>query len=462
MKTLKNNLVTVAIASIIMLIMAVVGYFYFQTANHAQVLHDAQHHGTGILGIKNWETKEGLRVYYMPSEELPMVDIQLAVDAGSARDTNLLGLAHLTNVLLTQGSLLNPTETFLQKIEHVGAQFSNETRRDVAVLNLRSLTQPRYLDPAIHLFTEVLEKPLFDEANVSREKQQTLSEIESLFESPDEVAKHSFFITIYKNHPYANPVLGEQETVKNISPNNVAEFYKNHYNPQNAVLAIVGNVSEEKAHDIAAAVSNAMPFGPKAEKLPPVSLLRQAIDLHVTFPSTQTHIMQGAPTLKRSDPDYFNLYIGNHILGGGSLVSLLFDKVREKRGLVYDVHSYFLPLREEGPFIIGLQTRNEEVNQALTVVAETLQDFLKNGPTDEELDAAKKNITGSFNLQFSSNRTIAAQLAMLGYYDLPLNYFETFNANINAVTAKQVHDAFVKHVDPQNFATVMVGPASVE
>ena len=446
----------VSIAALI-LILSIVGYFYFRTSNHAHVLH-ATRHTTGIMAVQNWTTDEGLRVYFMPSPELPMVDMQLAVDAGSVRDTNILGVAYLTNSLLTQGSQDNTTDQLANKLEGLGAQLSNEARRDVAVLNLRSLTAPRFLDPTLALFTGVLQKPLFNDENVNREKKQVISEIQSLLESPDAVAKHAFYMAIYKTHPYANPIHGEMETVAQIIPKDIAQFYTAHYNPENAVLSIVGDLSIERAKEIAETVSKALPEGKKLQALPAVIDQRTAVQLQVAFPSTQTHIMQGAPALRRNDPDYFNLYVGNHILGGGSLVSRLFDKVREQRGLVYDVHSYFLPFREEGPFIIGLQTRNEEVNQALSVVDEALREFIAKGPSAEELSAAKKNITGSFNLQFSSNRTIAAQLAMLGYYELPLDYFKTFSDKINAVTSEQIHKAFEAHVHPDNLITVMVGP----
>jgi len=446
-------------AIVVLIILLVGAIFHLKSSHqHNQVQH-VNRHVTGILSVQNWVTPEGLRVYFVPSPELPMVDMQLAFDAGSARDTTLLGLAQLTNTLIGQGSKYKAADEIAEKLESLGAQFSSETRRDLAVMNLRSLTAKRYLDPALDLLKEVLETPSFNDDNITREKARLISEIQSSLEKPDAVAKRAFYLTIYQNHPYANPIQGEEETVARIAAKDIMQFYTQHYNAKNAVLAIVGDLDLEKAQAVAAEISEALPKGAELAALPAVPDLRQSVQYQVEFPSSQTHIMQGAPALRRDDSDYYNLYVGNHILGGGSLVSQLFDKVRERRGLVYDVHSYFLPLREQGPFIIGLQSRNEEVKEALAVVEETLRDFVKNGPSEDELAAAKKNITGSFNLQFSSNRTIVGQLAMLGFYKLPLDYFDTFRDKINDVTKEEIRGAFNKHVHPDSMATVMVGPA---
>ena len=165
----------------------------------------------------------------------------------------------------------------------------------------------------------------------------------------------------------------------------------------------------------------------------------------------------GAPGMHRGDPDYFPLYVGNHVLGGGGLVSQLHEEVREQRGLSYSVNSYFSPMEQDGPYLLSLQTRNDQVDEALAVMRDTLQKFVDKGPTDKELVAAKKNITGGFPLRISSNSGIVDHLNMIGFYDFPLDYLDTFNDKVTAVTRQQIVDAYQRRVFPDTMVTIIVG-----
>ena len=169
----------------------------------------------------------------------------------------------------------------------------------------------------------------------------------------------------------------------------------------------------------------------------------------------------GQPGMQRGDPDYFVLYVGNHILGGSGLVSQLSEEVREKRGLSYSVYSYFSPMRRNGPFLVGAQTQNSKVQQAIDVMRATLRNYIDQGPTQDELDAAKQNITGGFPLRISSNSRIVEYLAMMGFYRLPLDYLDRFVERVNAVTREQIHEAFQRRLNLDRFVTVVVGDGQV-
>jgi zinc protease len=159
----------------------------------------------------------------------------------------------------------------------------------------------------------------------------------------------------------------------------------------------------------------------------------------------------------RGDPDFFPLYVGNYTLGGGGFASRLMEEVREKKGLAYDVYSYFMPLKQPGAFQIGLQTKKEQADEALKLVRNTLANFIAKGPTEKELLAAKQNIIGGFPMRIDSNRKILDYLSVIGFYDLPLTYLDDFTHNIDSVTVAQIRQAFARHVDPQAMATVIVG-----
>jgi len=169
----------------------------------------------------------------------------------------------------------------------------------------------------------------------------------------------------------------------------------------------------------------------------------------------------GAPGMSRTDADYMVLYVGNYILGGGGFVSRLMEEVREKRGLAYSVYSYFMPLKQPGLFQIGLQTKKDQANEALLLVRKTLSKFIEQGPTEKELQAAKDNIMGGFPLRINSNRKIIGYLGVIGFYDLPLTYLDDFTDRVEKVSVEQVQDAFLRRINPQAMATVIVGAPEV-
>ncbi len=161
--------------------------------------------------------------------------------------------------------------------------------------------------------------------------------------------------------------------------------------------------------------------------------------------------------MSRTDPDYYALYVGNHILGGSGLVSRVSDEIREQRGLAYSAYSYFMPMRVNGPFQMGLQTRNDQADQALTVLRETLQRFINEGPNADELQRAKDNIIGGFALRLDSNSKITENLAVMGFYGLPLDYLDRFIERVETVTLEHVRDAFQRRVHPERLIVVRVG-----
>ena len=180
-------------------------------------------------------------------------------------------------------------------------------------------------------------------------------------------------------------------------------------------------------------------------------------NIFIEYPSAQTHILVGQPGVKRGDSDYFPLYVGNHILGGGGMVSRLFSEVREKRGLSYSAYSYFSPMLFKGPFVAGLQTKTEQVDEAISVLLENIKNYITDGPTEEELVAAKKNITGGYPLRIDSNSKILNYVVVIGYYKLPFDYLDTFNSNVEAVTVDSIKDAFKRRINPDKLVVVKVG-----
>jgi len=407
--------------------------------------------------IEHWQTPQGSRVYYVHTEDLPMVDIQVAFDAGSARDGTAFGLSALTSGLLDTGAGQWNADQIAQRFESVGAQFGSSIFNDMASVSLRTLTDKPLFDKALATMQVILSSPNFNEADFQREKNRTLAGLKQQEESPAELAHIAYYKALYGDHPYGHPSSGLIATVSGLNVADLRSFYQKYYVAANAVVVIVGDLSRQQAEQTAETLASGLPAGQKPEPLPEVVMPVQAGVQHIDFPSSQTHVLVGMPGTYRKDPDYFTLYVGNHILGGGGLVSKLFEQVREKRGLAYSASSSFAPMFRKGPFTLSLQTRNDQTGQALEVLNKTLADFIAQGPTEAELIAAKKNITGGFAMRFDTNKELASYVAMIGFYEMPLDYLDTFQQNIEQVTAAAVKEAFKRRVDPQLMQTITVG-----
>lgn len=410
-----------------------------------------------VPAIQNWKTGNGASVFFVAAPDLPMADVRVVFDAGSARDGTMPGLSQLTNALLTDGAGQWDADQIAQRIDSVGARLGNGSLKDMAWVSLRTLTDESAFNQSVDTMTEILANPTFPPDALERNRQMMLANLKQEEQSPGAVARKRFMHAVFGSHPYAIDSGGTKESLVAITRDMVVDYYRRYYVAKNATIAIVGDLDRKQAEKLAEQLASRLQVGEAAPNLPQVPKLTQASEQHIPFPSSQSHILLGQTGMHRGDPDYFPLYVGNHILGGGGLVSLLTEQVRENRGLSYSVYSYFSPMRVDGPFVIGAQTKNLQADQAQDVMRKTLADYIENGPTEDELQAAKQNITGSFPLNIASNGKIVEYISMIGFYHLPLNHLETFVDKINTITKEQIKDAFKRRVHPDRFVTVVVG-----
>lgn len=406
---------------------------------------------------QKWQTSNGAKVIFYQANEVPMLDIQIAFAAGSAYDGKAFGLSALTANLLNQGNGNLDTSQVAEKLADTGAQYEAEVNRDMSVLGLRTLTSEAALKQAVDTFSLIINKPTFRQESFNREKNQMLIAITQAQESPDDMANITFFEKLYPNHPYGHPVNGTTNTMKAMQSWQVRNFYKRYYVAANAVIVLVGDISEEQAHQIAEQLTQPMLKGEAAPAVPKASALAAAEKIDVPFPSSQTTIRLGQLGISHKDPNYFPFLVGNYILGGGSLVSRLAVEVREQRGLTYGVVSQFLPMPGDGPFLVSFATQNKQAKDALQVTREILTQFLRNGPSEEELTAAKQYLSGSFPLSLSSNSNIATMLLNITFYQLPDDYLDTYVARIETVSAAEIKEAFAKLIKPETMLLVAVG-----
>jgi zinc protease len=366
-------------------------------------------------------------------------------------------VAALTQGLLSLGAGGLSDDQISNRFADLGAQLGGDFDADRAGLKLRTLSSERERTGSLQLFATLLQQPDFSTVVLEREKARVIAGLREAATQPESISSKAFGKALYGNHPYAMGEMVEPETVEKIGRDDLIAFHHSHYTRGNAVIAIIGDITRVQAVQIAEQMTANLPNGTAQSVIPPVPLLAAAVEKRIPHPAAQSHILLGYPGMKRGDPDYYALYVGNYVLGGGGFVSRLTEEVREKRGLAYSVYSYFLPLRQEGPFQIGLQTKREQTDQALALVRQTLKKFIQDGPTAKELQAAKDNIIGGFPLRIDSNGKILDYLAVIGFYQLPLTYLDDFNKQIDKVTTAQIKDAFKRRIDPDKMVTVIVG-----
>lgn len=406
------------------------------------------------VAIEHWTTGNGTRVYFSAAPALPMVDVQLDFAAGSMFDpVDKAGLAALTRGILDLGAGERDETAIAEQLADLGAVLGGTADTDRASITLRTLTAEDKLQPALAVLEEVLRQPRFDAAILEREKARTIASLKDAMTRPDSIAGKAFWEALYAAHPYGRQAT--PESVAGLKREDLVDFHQQLYTAGNASITMVGKLTRAEAEAIAERLSAALPPGtPPALPQPPAPVKANTVAL--AHPASQAHIFLGLPAIERGHPDFFPLLVGNYTLGGGGFVSRLVQEVRDKRGFAYSVYSYIAPMRQTGPFQIGLQTQRKQAQEAIKVVRQVLDEFVAKGPTEEELAAAKANLSGGFPLRLDSNSKLLANIAVIGFYGLPLDYLDRYRERVEAVTADEVRAAFARHVRPADLITVTV------
>ena len=409
------------------------------------------------LPIQHWQASSGAQVYFVESRGLPILDISVDFSAGSSADTpEKSGRASLTLQLLELGAGGLSEDKISKSLADVGAQLSARFDRDRSGVLLRTLSNKNERNQALDIFSKIIQHPEFPKSALKRERARVISRLKEAKTKPGYIASRTLNNMLYGAHPYGLRSSGEIDTLNGLQRKDLVDFYQSHYSAANSVISIMGDVSRSEAAAIAEALSKDLPQGKALNILPPVTEPLPGTK-RITHPATQSHILLAYPGLKRNDPDYYPLLVGNYILGGGGFASRLMEEIRQKRGLAYSVRSGFYPLKQAGPFQIGLQTKKEQSEEALMITQKVLADFVAEGPTEKELAAAKGNIVGGFPLRIDSNKKIMGYLAVIGFYNLPLTYLDDYVSAVDTVTVGQIKDAFQRRIPPEGMVAVVVG-----
>ena len=406
--------------------------------------------------VQSWNTAQGARVYFIETHTLPIVDVQVLFLAGSAFDPNdKPGLASLTASLMDQGAGARNEQQVAETLADIGATLSVGAGLDSATLSLRTLSDPERRQVAFSLMADVMARPQFDRAIFKRDQARTIAALKDALTKPQVLAQRAYMSAIYPDHPYGR--LATPTSVESLAYGDVTDFWRGHFTPGRASIALVGDLTRAEAETLANALLADLPADkPDVVKTLPAPSATQANIVRVEHPASQSHLLVGMPSVARDDPAQIALQVGNYTLGGGGFVSLLTKAVREDRGYAYSVYSYFQPQLVAGPFTIGLETKRAQADDALKVVNQVVGDFIERGPTAAQLKAAQDNIAGGFALRIDSNSKLAANLGVMAFYGLPTDWLEQYPDRVRALTSAAVRDAFRSHVSPERLVTVRV------
>jgi zinc protease len=418
-----------------------------------------------ILPIEKLDSYKGAQAYLVQTKALPMVDIEVSIDAGDRYDpVGKSGVADMVAGLMNYGArgdkgLLTEAQ-IADEIADLGANIGLSVGGERAILRIRSLSRKDLRDRAVQLAAAMLSAPTYDPKIVEREKQRTITSLREAETKPEFVLERRFKKSVYGNYPLADSP--SVQSVGSVNMNDLKQFHKQFYRGDRMIVSIVGDVDRAQASEIVQTLLKQIPqSGQAIAKLPdlqrsPIEALTQR-EIQIPFDSQQAHIAMGMTAVARNNPDYFPLLVGNYILGGGGFVSRLMSEVREKRGLAYSVFSYFAPGKENGIFQAGLQTKNDQATLALDVMSTTIAQFIADGPTPSELEAAKSNLINGYPLRIDNNRKLLDNVSSIAWNNLPLDTMDIWTKQVEAVTLEQVKVSFQKYLAMDRMKIVVLG-----
>lgn len=416
--------------------------------------------------IQHFSTGTNTPVSFVRTTSIPMVNIEIRFNAGSARDESIkphgYGLANLTASMLLQGTPSKTESDIADSMEQLGIDLDISAYKDTFSLSLKSLSDSQYLTPAIDLVQEILSSPTFPQHNLDNTKARYLLALQKSKENPDTIASETFMQALYVDHPYAHPTGGTLASLPTLQRTDLQKFYQTFLVAQNASIAITGNISLEQAKTIANRLTSAMPKGSPAPKLPLPKPLTQSKTIHIPFDSSQTTVMIGQLGLQhRTDSqslqDLSNFLIADDIVGGSNFQARLMADIRKKRGLTYGIYSSMTPMQSQGNYVISFSSRNDKANEAIQATYDVLNNTVKNGVTQTEFDLTKESMLNSFPLTLSSNAAINGMIGMMNFYHLPDSYLTEYLSRIQQASLTEVNQSYASHVQPDKLLTVTVG-----
>jgi len=398
----------------------------------------------------------GIEAWHVASPVVPMVALAFTFEGGAAQDPEgKAGCAQMLARLLDEGAGDLDSDAFQERLAARAIELSFHAGPDAVGGSLKTLV--KHADEAVELLALALAKPRFDASAIERVRAQVVAGLRYQQNDPGVMASRRFFREAFSGHPYGRPSSGTVESVSAITRDDLVAMHARIVGRGAVKVAAVGAIEAEA---LAAALDRAFGALPEAGTLTPVPRVevgaigrREVVDLDVP----QSVIRFGMAGIPWRDPDFIPAYVLNHVLGGGSFTSRLFQEVREKRGLAYSVGTSLVSHRSAAMIWGYTATKNERVGEAMAVIAEEVNRLVADGPSDEELQKAKDYLTGSYALGFDTSTKIAHQLVQIAFEGLGMDYITRRNAMVSAVTQADIRRAAERTLGDGRMLAVAAG-----
>ena len=401
----------------------------------------------------------GLQVVAVLHHEQPVVNMRLLIRAGAASDPkNKLGIAHMAASLLDQGTKAKSASELNDEIDFLGGAMGAGAGTDLTFVNI--VVMKDSFEKGMRMLSDMARDPGFAQAEIERQRQQTLSGLRVSLEDPEYVANSVFDRLVYGFHPYGLPETGTPETVGSITRDDLVAYHQKFFAPNNAILAIVGDVTAEEAFNTAKKVfADWEKRDLSAQKyIDPPDPTRRVIVINKPD-AVQTEVRVGHLGIPRKHRDYMAVNLAIRILGGeGS--NRLHQVLRTQRGLTYGAQANMDTLKETGDFQAETNTRSEATGEVLRLIVDEFWRLQRERVSEYELADAKAYLTGSFPLTIETPESIAMQVVNVLFYGLPLEELQTFRERVNAVTVDDIQRVAREYLRPDRLSVVLVGNAS--
>lgn len=410
--------------------------------------------------IHDLNNRYKVRTLFVETQDLPMVDIQLTFNAGSARDQDiakgLYGLSNMAAKLMREGTDQYSANQVAAVFDETGAQFSVQAYRDMFVVRLRSLSDPDKLEPALGMMMELLKNASFKASSLNLALSNTQVGQKQLQENPSRLMDIRFYRTLYGQHPYAEPISGTLGSTKKINAELLKKFRDQFLVAQNMNIAITGKLSPKQALELSERIAGNLTQGQKAGPLPIPEAKSGFEVVHLPYQSSQAHVIFGHLIPTRFTEDKLALEVANRMFGGGGFNAVLMQELRVKRGFTYGAYSSLSFSQAPGVFSFKYSTRQDQLLESIQVAHQAFIDFVRQPIDAKHLEETKAGMLRAFPNNYSSNATINAQLGNMGFYQEQTDYLSSYPERLAKITAADVQRAVRQHLHPDRLSLVVV------
>ena len=408
------------------------------------------------VDIQEVTSSGGVTAWLVEDYTVPIIAVRFAFKGGSNQDPEGRdGISTLMTGLFDEGAGDLDSDAFQERIDDVGAEMSFSATRDAVYGQMRMLGEER--EGALDLLRLAVTAPRFDQDPLDRVRAQIMTRIQRDMSDPQSLGRDAFARALYGDHPYARRTDGTAETLAAVTADDLRALHSRTFARSNLSVAVVGAIDAETLR-----VELDRIFGslPEEADLTPVAQADPKLGQEVDYPfaQPQASLQLVYPGIARDDPEFFDAFLMNHILGGGTFSSRLFDEVREQRGLAYGIGSGLQNSDYANALFIGTSTRADRAEETLSVIRDVINRMAEEGPTQEELDTAKTYLIGAYPINnLDSSSAVARTLVELQKDELGIDYIERRVGYIEGVTLEGVKAAAVRllSADP---AVLVIGP----